>query len=125
MFGLLNLVISKGIVPKGIKTDAVLVSESKEELEKLFDFNPDQIGGLKFESGKSVVNNPLKQKENKPFNIPQPVVHEATNGVLTNSRNYLMMTTMQQKIIFSSRDSYLESENQQLSPNTNLTKLCL
>ena len=39
MFTLFNLVVSKGIIPKGIKTDAILVSESKEELEKLLPFH--------------------------------------------------------------------------------------
>ena len=43
MFNLYNKVM--GIVPKGIKTDAILVTD-KEELEKHFAFTPDIIGGL-------------------------------------------------------------------------------
>ena len=36
MYDLYNEVVSKGIVPKGIKTDAILVSKSKSEIEHLF-----------------------------------------------------------------------------------------
>ena len=39
MYELYNEVVSKGVVPKGIKTDAILVSKSKSELEKLFNFS--------------------------------------------------------------------------------------
>lgn len=85
MFVLFNLVVSKGIIPKGIKTDAILVSESKEELEKLLPFTfidtsggtkVEHIGGYKFESGKSCTNNRIFQRQNEPFNIKQPEVTE-------------------------------------------------
>jgi len=36
MYDLFNEVVAKGIKPKGIKTDAILVSKSKSELEKSF-----------------------------------------------------------------------------------------
>ena len=47
MYTLFNLVVSKGITPNGIKTDAILVSNSEAELKKLFKFDPNEIGGLK------------------------------------------------------------------------------
>ena len=56
MFNLYNKVIQAGIIPKGIKTDAILVTETKEELEKKFAFTPSIIGGLKFETGKKCIN---------------------------------------------------------------------
>src|SRR5690606_5289722 len=71
MFELFNRVIKARIIPKGIKTDAILVDESKEELEKHFLFNSDVIGGLKFETGKRCVNNCLTQRVNEPFSIPR------------------------------------------------------
>ena len=46
MFNLYNRVIDAGIKPKGIKTDAILVFETKEELEKHFTFNANEIGEL-------------------------------------------------------------------------------
>lgn len=76
MFNLYHDVIRKGIQPKGIKTDAILVSESKEELEKLFEFTPDKIGGIKFESDKSCPDSPIGQRINDPFQIRQPQVSD-------------------------------------------------
>ncbi|HRP37434.1 MAG TPA: hypothetical protein PLS50_06530, partial [Candidatus Dojkabacteria bacterium] len=76
MFNLYNKVIAAGIVPKGIKTDAILVTESKEELEKHFTFTPHVIGGLKFESGKVCVNKRVVQQFNAPFDIPQTNVQQ-------------------------------------------------
>ena len=70
MFTLYNLVVS--IVSKGIKIDAILVSESKEELEKLFPFDASKIGGIKFESGKSNSEFRIRQIENEPFEIKKP-----------------------------------------------------
>jgi len=54
MFELFQEVVEKGIVPKGIKTDAILVSESKEELEKKFQFNPDKLEALNLNLEKHV-----------------------------------------------------------------------
>lgn len=71
MFNLYNKVIDAGIKPKGIKTDAMLVLESKEELEKHFTFNPDVIGGLRFESKKTCPDSPIVQRINVPFSIQQ------------------------------------------------------
>src|SRR4051812_5954401 len=94
MFILFNLVVSKGIIPKGIKTDAILVTESKEELEKLLPFSfidtskgakVEHIGGHKFESGKSCTNNRIFQRINEPFNIKQP---EVTDFKITDEWNY-------------------------------------
>ena len=76
MFDLLTKVLSCGIVPKGIKTDAILVSESFEELQKHFTFNPHEIGGLKFETGKSCADHQLGQAINEPFDICQTKVNE-------------------------------------------------
>lgn len=75
MFNLYNKVIDAGIKPKGIKTDAILVFESKAELEKHFTFNPDVIGGLRFESGKTCTDSPIVQKYNDPFSIPQVAIN--------------------------------------------------
>ncbi len=71
MFDLYHLIVSKGIVPKGIKTDAILVSESKEELEKLCIFDTSQIGGLRFESGKYCTDFKIKQRRNEVPNIQE------------------------------------------------------
>ena len=67
--------LAAGIIPKGFKTDAILVTESKEELEKHFSFTPGVIGGLKFETEKECINKPLVQKINEKFDIPQTVVN--------------------------------------------------
>ena len=69
IFTLFNIVVSKRVVPKGIKTDAILVSESQDVLEKLFRFNSQEIGGLKFESGKCYVDSRIFQRQNDPFRI--------------------------------------------------------
>ena len=76
MFNLYNKVIAAGIKPKGIKTDAILVFESKEELEKHFTFNPDEIGGLKFETGKTCNDTPVVQRSNYVFDIPQVQINK-------------------------------------------------
>lgn len=76
MFDLFTEVVSKGIKPKGIKTDAILVSESKEQLEKLFSFNPSQVGGIKFEKDKCCANKRITQHSNKPFDIKQLETYE-------------------------------------------------
>ena len=55
MYDLYNEVVSKGI-----KTDAILVSKSKSEIEHLFNFTSD-IGGIKFESGKKCPNRKVVQ----------------------------------------------------------------
>ena len=68
MYDLYNEVVSKGIVPKGIKTDAILVSKSKSEVEHLFNFTSD-IGGIKFESGKKCPNRKVVQIVNEPFKV--------------------------------------------------------
>ena len=75
MFNLYSKVIAAGIIPKGIKTDAILVTETKEELEKHFAFTPGVIGGLKFETEKECINKPLVQKINDKFDIPQTLVN--------------------------------------------------
>ena len=72
MFTLFNEVVSKGIVPMGIKTDAILVTESKEKLEELFHFDASKIRGIKFESGKFCANKRVTQTSNSPFDI-QPL----------------------------------------------------
>ena len=69
MFTLFNEVVSKGIVSMGIKTDAILVTEAKEELEKLFHFDASKKGGIKFESGKFCANKRVTQTSNSPFDI--------------------------------------------------------
>ncbi len=76
MYDLYNEVVSKGIVPKGIKTDAILVTKSKSELSKLFEFDDSKIGGLKFESGKYCNDRPVKQIVNEPFIVQNRVVNE-------------------------------------------------
>ncbi|HRP37622.1 MAG TPA: hypothetical protein PLS50_07485, partial [Candidatus Dojkabacteria bacterium] len=77
MYKLYNEVLSKGITPKGIKTDAILISKSKPELEKLFTFS-NNIGGVKFESGKYCPNKKVTQLLNEPFNIKNRIVNEIT-----------------------------------------------
>jgi len=86
MFNLYNKVIEAGIKPKGIKTDSILVFESKEELEKHFTFNPNVIGGLKFESGKTCTDSPIVQRSNYAFSIPQEQINniEIKNEYDTN-----------------------------------------
>jgi len=86
MFSLFNRVVAAGIIPKGIKTDAILVSETQSELEKHFSFNANEIGGIKFETNKTCVNNPVVQKSNFSFNIPQLKVNhiEIQNEYDTN-----------------------------------------
>ena len=64
MFTLFNLAISKGIEPKGIRTDAIfLVSEPEEQLKKLFHFDASEIGGLKLETGKYCTNQKTRQQD--------------------------------------------------------------
>ena len=75
LYNLYKKVIAAGIIPKGIKTDAILVDNSKEELEKHFTFNSHEIGGIKFESGKSCVDHRIGQHINESFNIVQPKVN--------------------------------------------------
>ena len=88
MFTLYNLVISKGIVPQGIKTDAILVDESKEELERLFHFDATVIGGLKFASGKSCAESKVRQHKNDPFDVNQVLVHKVTIHDEYNSNEF-------------------------------------
>src|SRR5689334_412140 len=73
IFDLYKEVISKGIVSKGIKTDAILVSESKSKLEKSFHFAA-KIGGIKFEKEKYCTNRKICQRVNEPFEIKQTLV---------------------------------------------------
>ena len=75
MYNLYKKVIAAGLIPKGIKTDAILVDNSKEELEKHFTFNSHEIGGIKFESGKSCVDHRIGQHINESFDIVQPKVN--------------------------------------------------
>ena len=69
MFDLYKDVVTKGLIPKGIKTDAILVSESRFKLEKLFTFDSSKIGGLKFEKEKYCTNRKICQLANEPFII--------------------------------------------------------
>src|SRR4051794_23715691 len=73
MYDLYNEVVSK---PKGIKTDAILVSKSQSELEKLFNFNKDEIGGVKFDGGKMCVDQKVEQLLNEPFQVKNRVINE-------------------------------------------------
>ena len=75
MYDLYNEVVSKGIVSKGIKTDAILVSKSKSEIEHLFNFTSD-IGGIKFESGKKCPNRKVVQIVNEPFKVQLRTVND-------------------------------------------------
>lgn len=76
MFDLYNEVVSKGITPKGIKTDAILVSRSESELKKLFAFNKDEIGGIKFDCGKLCNDRKIEQAVNEPFQVKKTIVNE-------------------------------------------------
>ena len=67
LFNMYKDVTSKGIEIKGIKTDALLISKSKSEVEHLFTFD-NKIGGVKFETGKSLTNKKIEQEINQPFN---------------------------------------------------------
>ena len=71
----------------GIKTDAILVSESRFKLEKLFTFDSSEIGGLKFEKEKYCTNRKICQLANETFIINVSTVSCANllNGV-TKSR---------------------------------------
>ncbi|MBS1736426.1 MAG: hypothetical protein JSS98_07425 [Bacteroidetes bacterium] len=69
MFELFNEIVSKGLKPVGIKTDAILLTESRAKLDKLFKFNPGERGGIKFESGKFCTNHKVAQVVNTPFAI--------------------------------------------------------
>ena len=60
LFNMYKDVTSKGIEIKGIKTDALLISKSKSEVEHLFTFD-NKIGGVKFETGKSLTNKKLNK----------------------------------------------------------------
>ena len=75
MYDLFNEIVAKGIKPKGIKTDAILISKSKSELEKLFTFD-NEMGGIKFESGKQCLNKKIIQLTNEPFNVKDQVINE-------------------------------------------------
>ncbi|HRP36790.1 MAG TPA: hypothetical protein PLS50_03195, partial [Candidatus Dojkabacteria bacterium] len=70
MYDLYQEVVSKGIKPIGIKTDAILVSQSRVILEdKDIKFTPNERGGIKFESGKFCTNRKVEQEDNKPFDM--------------------------------------------------------
>lgn len=51
---------------KGIKTDALLIMKSKSEVEKVFNFD-NEIGGIKFETGKSLTDKKIVQEQNETF----------------------------------------------------------
>lgn len=78
LFHLYNDVVSKGIKPIGIKTDAILVDVKKEKkkLENLFKFNPDKIGGIKLEKGKILPNKKIEQIQNELIEIKEIKVNE-------------------------------------------------
>ena len=44
-------------------------------MEKKFQFNPDKIGGIKFESGKTCANHRVMQRENEPFEVKELTVY--------------------------------------------------
>ena len=62
------------IVIYGIKTDCVLVRESKEELSKFIKFN-NVIGGFKFEEHKIPIDKKITLKFNKLIEFKQPEVN--------------------------------------------------
>ena len=76
MFTLFQLVVSKGIEPKGVNTDCIFVSDSASKLEKLFHFDASVIGGLKLETGKHCANRKLRQHKNVQFVIEDAKINQ-------------------------------------------------
>ena len=89
MYNLYKKVINAGIIPKGIKTDAILVDNSKEELEKHFTFNSHEIGGIKFESGKSCVDHRISMNHLILSNQRLIILYSKMNMTSMNSMRIL------------------------------------
>lgn len=66
LFNLYKDATSKGVAVIGIKTDALLIMKSKSEVGKFFKFD-NEIGGIKFETGKCLTNKKIAQEQNQSF----------------------------------------------------------
>jgi hypothetical protein len=76
LFGIYNQAHKAGLKIYGVKTDCILVAESEKKLKRHFNFTQD-IGGLKFETGKQLPSNAIVQQvENKMMDITPPKVTE-------------------------------------------------
>ncbi len=79
LYKLYKEVLSKGIKPYGIRTDAILVMNSEKNLKELgFKFDKNKIGGIKFETGKYQSKDKIHQIMNEPFQIKEHKINEIT-----------------------------------------------
>jgi len=77
---------NKGFTPIGIKTDCILINESRREIDDCIDFI-DVVGGLKFEKDKALIDHSLKQtfNDNEQYNFTIneiPILDECDTGAI-------------------------------------------